>query len=43
MSKCSLVIGATGQDGSYLCELLLNRNYQIHAMVTSDAPERLTN
>ena len=31
MSRCALVTGASGQDGSYLVEFLLARNYQVHA------------
>lgn len=30
--KRALVLGATGQDGSYLCELLLEKGYEVHAM-----------
>jgi|ERR1035437_2595579 GDPmannose 4,6-dehydratase len=28
----ALVLGATGQDGSYLCELLLAKNYEVHCV-----------
>ena len=31
MSRRALVTGATGQDGSYLVEFLLARDYQVHA------------
>src|SRR5262249_50878628 len=31
MSHCALVTGASGQDGSYLVEFLLARNYLVHA------------
>jgi GDPmannose 4,6-dehydratase len=31
MSRRVLITGATGQDGSYLVELLLARDYQVHA------------
>ncbi|KAI0123651.1 GDP-mannose 4, 6-dehydratase-like protein [Xylariales sp. AK1849] len=31
--KSALVIGADGQDGSYLCELLLNQGYVVHGLV----------
>ena len=31
--KKALVIGVTGQDGSYLAELLLSKGYKVHAMV----------
>ena len=31
--KSALITGITGQDGSYLCELLLSKGYQVHGMV----------
>lgn len=31
--KKAFLTGATGQDGSYLAELLLNKNYDVHAIV----------
>jgi GDPmannose 4,6-dehydratase len=31
MRRCALITGATGQDGSYLVEFLLARDYQVHA------------
>ena len=30
MSKKALITGITGQDGSYLAELLLEKNYEVH-------------
>ena len=33
MSKKALVTGITGQDGSYLAELLLAKNYQVHGLI----------
>jgi GDPmannose 4,6-dehydratase len=33
MSKIALITGITGQDGSYLAELLLNKNYIVHGIV----------
>jgi GDPmannose 4,6-dehydratase len=32
MSKTALVFGATGQDGSYLCEMLLRKGYDVLAI-----------
>jgi GDPmannose 4,6-dehydratase len=32
MKKC-LITGITGQDGSYLAELLLSQNYEVHGLV----------
>ena len=31
--KKALIIGITGQDGSYLAEFLLKKNYKVHGMV----------
>jgi GDPmannose 4,6-dehydratase len=42
MSKSALITGITGQDGSYLTELLLGRGYEVHGMVRRvalEAPE----
>ena len=33
MKKKVLISGITGQDGSYLAELLINKNYEIHALL----------
>lgn len=33
MSKNALITGITGQDGSYLTEILLNKGYTIHGIV----------
>lgn len=30
--KVALIIGVTGQDGAYLSEFLLNRNYEVHGI-----------
>ena len=32
-SKRALVTGITGQDGSYLAELLLDKGYEVHGLV----------
>lgn len=32
-SKCAFITGVTGQDGSYLAELLLEKGYDVHAIV----------
>ena len=31
--KVALITGITGQDGSYLAELLLTKGYQVHGIV----------
>ena len=33
MSKISLITGVTGQDGSYLAELLLSKGYEVHGVI----------
>jgi len=33
MSKTALITGVTGQDGSYLTELLLSKGYEVHGIV----------
>jgi GDPmannose 4,6-dehydratase len=33
MAKVALITGVTGQDGSYLSELLLNKGYEVHGIV----------
>ncbi len=32
MKKKALITGITGQDGAYLAELLLNKNYEVHGI-----------
>jgi len=31
--KKALITGITGQDGSYLCEILLEKGYEVHGMI----------
>jgi GDPmannose 4,6-dehydratase len=33
MSKVALITGITGQDGSYLSELLLSKEYEVHGII----------
>ncbi len=33
MSKTALITGITGQDGSYLSELLISKSYQVHGVM----------
>ena len=33
MTKRAFITGITGQDGSYLCELLLDKGYEVHGLV----------
>ena len=39
MSKVALITGITGQDGSYLAELLLEKGYEVHGIVRRVALE----
>jgi len=39
MSKLALITGITGQDGSYLAELLLTKGYNVHGIVRRVALE----
>jgi GDPmannose 4,6-dehydratase len=39
MAKRALITGITGQDGSYLAELLLSRGYEVHGMVRRSSSE----
>jgi GDPmannose 4,6-dehydratase len=38
-TKRALITGITGQDGSYLAELLLDRGYEVHGMVRRSSTE----
>ena len=33
MTKKALITGITGQDGSYLAELLLDKGYEVHGII----------
>ena len=33
MTKKALITGITGQDGSYLAELLLSKGYEVHGLI----------
>ncbi len=35
--KVALVTGITGQDGSYLAELLLKKGYEVHGIINHAA------
>lgn len=38
--KTTLITGITGQDGSYLAELLLNKGYEVHGMIRRSSVEK---
>jgi GDPmannose 4,6-dehydratase len=40
MTRRALITGITGQDGSYLAELLLEKGYEVHGMVRRSSTER---
>jgi GDPmannose 4,6-dehydratase len=40
MAKTALITGITGQDGSYLAELLLEHGYDVHGMVRRSSTEK---
>ena len=39
MAKIALITGITGQDGSYLAELLIKKKYKVHGIVRRIASE----
>ena len=42
MSKIALITGITGQDGSYLAELLLKKKYVVHGFLREQNREKAT-
>ncbi len=40
MTPRALITGITGQDGSYLAELLLEKSYEVHGMVRRSSEEK---
>jgi GDPmannose 4,6-dehydratase len=40
MAKRALITGVTGQDGSYLAELLLDKDYEVHGLVRGSTDQR---
>ena len=41
MTRSALITGITGQDGSYLAELLLEKNYEVHGVVRRSSRQRM--
>jgi GDPmannose 4,6-dehydratase len=41
LGKKALIVGITGQDGSYLAEFLLNKGYQVHGVVRRSSTSNL--
>ena len=42
MKKIALITGITGQDGSYLTELLLDKGYEVHGIIRRHSMETTT-
>ena len=43
MAKKALILGITGQDGSYLAEILLEKGYEVHGLVRKSATGNTVN
>ena len=43
MTRKALVLGVTGQDGSYLAELLLEKGYEVHGFMRRSATGNTVN
>lgn len=43
MVKCAFISGISGQDGSYLAELLLSMNYEVWGLIRKTSSETKTN
>ena len=43
MKKKAIVLGVTGQDGSYMAELLLKKNYRVHGVYRKSATSNTKN
>jgi len=43
MKKKALILGVTGQDGSFMAKLLLKKNYTVHGLVRKSATGNLKN
>ena len=43
MSKIAIITGITGQDGSYLAELLLKKKYKVHGIIRKNLKSKYSN
>ena len=41
--KIALILGVTGQDGSFMAKLLLKKNYIVHGLIRKSATGNLKN
>ena len=42
-NKTALITGITGQDGSYLAELLIKKGYNVHGLIRRSSTENTSN
>lgn len=42
MTKRALILGVGGQDGSYLCDILLEKGYEVHGLYRRSSVDNLT-
>ena len=42
-NKTALITGITGQDGSYLAELLIKKGYSVHGLIRRSSTENTSN
>ena len=43
MAKKALILGVTGQDGSYIADLLIKKKYQVHGLIRKSATGNTVN
>jgi GDPmannose 4,6-dehydratase len=43
MAKKALILGVTGQDGSYIADLLIKKGYQVHGLIRKSATGNTVN
>jgi GDPmannose 4,6-dehydratase len=41
--KIALILGVTGQDGSFMAKLLLKKNYIVHGLIRKSSTGNLKN
>ena len=43
MKKKALILGVTGQDGSYMLDLLIKKKYEVHGLIRKSATRNTNN
>ena len=43
MKKKALILGVTGQDGSYMLDLLIKKKYEVHGLIRKSATGNTNN